>query len=93
MSSKFLSYGQENTTESRSSIFQISNSRILEQETGDVAIIDLPSTDSFDLLHYFKNVITSQDISFRYKGVEIIKAYAQHLQNIQFYRIGEKWVL
>jgi hypothetical protein len=90
---KFLSYSGDTHTESKSSIFQISNNRILQQETGDVSIIDLPSTDKYDLLHYYKNIITTQNISFRYEGVELIKAYAQHLQNIQFYQVAGKWKL
>jgi hypothetical protein len=91
---KFLSFARNNTvTESSSSTFIVANNRIYEQEVGDVAIIDLPSTDTYDLLHYRKTSITSQNVSFRYKGQELIKAYKQHKQNVQFYKINNTWFL
>lgn len=91
---KFLSF-LKNTSPGGSSVstFIVGNNRIFEEEVGDVSIIDLPSTDKYDFLHYYKTSITSQDISFRYNGTELIKAYKQHKQNIQFYKINEMWVL
>lgn len=91
---KFLSFLSNSSTEiNTSSTFIVPNNRILEQEVGDVSIIDLPHTDDYDFLHYYKTSITSQNISFRYKGQELIKAYKQHKQNLQFYKINETWVL
>jgi hypothetical protein len=91
---KFLSFASGTTTTSSSSTFITeAKTRILEVETGDVSIIDLPSTDDYDLLHYHKTDVTHQDISFRYKGVELIKAYKQHKQNLQFYHVKGTWIL
>jgi hypothetical protein len=90
---KFLSFLNGGSTETSSNTFIVANNRILEQETGDVAIIDLPSTDDYDLLHYYKTTTTSQDISFRYQGKELIKAYKQHKQNVQFYHVNGEWIL
>jgi hypothetical protein len=91
---RFLSFQNDSTTTNSSSTFIINGkTRILEAETGDVSIIDLPSPDDYDLLHYYKTTITNQDISFRYKGVELIKAYKQHKQNLQFYHVNGSWVL
>ena len=91
---KFLSFLHNTSTESNSSsTFVVPNNRILETEVGDVSIVDLPHTDDYDFLHYYKTSITSQDVSFRYKGLELIKAYKQHKQNVQFYKINETWVL
>lgn len=91
---KFLSFLNNNSTEiNTSSTFIVPSTRILEIEVGDTAIIDLPDTDNYDFLHYYKTSVTSQNVSFRYKGKELIKAYAQHKQNLQFYKINETWVL
>jgi hypothetical protein len=92
---KFISF-KDNTSTVSSSTFIINaeaKTRILSVETGDVSIIDLPSPDDYDLLHYRKTAITQQDISFRYKGVELIKAYKQHRQNLQFYHVNGTWIL
>ena len=91
---KSLSFLNGGSTENNSSsTFIVSNNRILEQETGNVSIIDLPSTEDYDLLHYYKTTVTDQDISFRYQGKEIIKAYKQHKQNVQFYHVNGQWIL
>jgi len=90
---KFLSFLNNQTVVSNTSSTFVQSSRILESETGDVSIIDLPSTDDYDLLHYFKSTVTTQDISFRYQGKVLVKAYKQHKQNVQFYQINGQWVL
>jgi hypothetical protein len=92
---KFLSFLNNNTSteNNSSSTFIVANHRIYEEEVGDTAIVDLQSTDDYDLLHYRKTIITSQDISFRFKGVELVKAYKQHKQNVQFYKINNTWFL
>jgi hypothetical protein len=91
---KFLSSFTKDAVEKKnSSTIVVQGSRILEQETGDVSVIDLPSPDEYDLLHYFKSTVTDQDVSFRYQGKELVKAYKQHKQNVQFYQINGTWVL
>lgn len=92
MSNKFLSFS--NVSESvSSSVINIESNKFYEEIVGDVSIVDLPSTTEYDLLHYYKNAVTESDISFRYKGIEIIKAYKHLIQNLQFYHINGTWVL
>ena len=94
MSNKFLSFRRTKVvSETSGSAMIVESNKIYEQIVGDVSIIDLPNTNDYDLLHYYKNIETSSDISFRYKGVEIVKAYKQHLQNLQFYQINSTWAI
>ncbi len=95
MSNKFLSFNEikvENNNSS-GSVINVESNKIYKETVGDVSIIDLPSADDYDLLHYYKDIVTETDISFRYKGVEIVKAFKQHIQNLQLYNINSTWIL
>ena len=94
MSSKFLSTlkkGQESTSVSTTLISN--ESKILEHKVGDVSIVDLPPVSNYDFLHYHKDEVTTSDVSFRHNGVELVKAYKQHKQNLQFYKTNGQWVI